>query len=149
MAGRPVHTFEVIRSEQLTPHMIRVVLGGKGFDTFVPSEFTDSYVKIVIVRDDVDVDALPRPLTLDSFNELPEEHRPVVRTYTVRHADPRPSRDRDRLRGARRARRSRAVGGLTAARPTGVSHGTQRGVRTGPGRRLAPAGRRRSRPARD
>ena len=88
MAGRPIHTFEVIRSEQLTPHMIRVVLGGNGFDTFVPSEFTDSYVKIVIVRDDVDVDALPRPLTLDSFNELPEAQRPIVRTYTVRHADP-------------------------------------------------------------
>ena len=88
MAGRPIHTFEVIRSEQLTPHMIRVVLGGSGFDTFVAGDFTDSYVKIAIVRSDVDVAALPRPLTLDSFNELPEEHRPMVRTYTVRHADP-------------------------------------------------------------
>ena len=90
MAGRPVHTFEVIRSEQLTPHMIRVVLGGSGFDTFSPDDFTDSYVKIVIVRADVDeaaVDALPRPLTLDSFNELPAERRPIVRTYTVRYAD--------------------------------------------------------------
>ena len=77
----------MIRSEQLTPHMIRLVLGGTGFDTFKPSEFTDSYVKIVIVRDDVDVDALPQPLTLDSFNELPEEQRPVVRTYTVRRVD--------------------------------------------------------------
>jgi len=88
VAGRPIHTFQVIRSEQLTPHMIRVVLGGTGFDTFVPNDYTDSYVKIVIVRDDVDVDALPRPLTLDSFNELPEAQRPTVRTYTVRHADP-------------------------------------------------------------
>lgn len=88
MAGRPIHTFEVIRSEQLTPHMIRVVLGGSGFDTFVAGDFTDSYVKIAIVRSDVDIAALPRPLTLDSFNELPEAHRPVVRTYTVRHADP-------------------------------------------------------------
>jgi NADPH-dependent ferric siderophore reductase len=87
VAGRPVHTFEVIRSEQLTPHMIRVVLGGSGFDTFTPNDFTDAYVKVVIVRGDVDVDALPHPLTLDSFNELPEAHRPVVRTYTVRHAD--------------------------------------------------------------
>ena len=90
MAGRPVHTFKVIRSEQLAPHMIRVVLGGRGFDTFVPSEFTDSYVKVVIVRSDLDdatVDALPQPLTLDSFAALPEEQRPVVRTYTVRHAD--------------------------------------------------------------
>ncbi len=87
MAGRPVHTFQVISSEQLTPHMIRLVLGGTGFDTFKPSEFADSYVKIVIVRDDVEVDALPQPLTLDSFNELPEEQRPFVRTYTVRRVD--------------------------------------------------------------
>jgi NADPH-dependent ferric siderophore reductase len=77
----------VISSEQLTPHMIRLVLGGSGFDTFKPSEFADSYVKLVIVRDDVDVSTLPKPLTLDSFNELPEEHRPVVRTYTIRRAD--------------------------------------------------------------
>ncbi|MDT7755625.1 MAG: hypothetical protein QOH27_1523 [Mycobacterium sp.] len=87
MAGRPVHTFQVISSEQLTPHMIRLVLGGSGFDTFKPNEFADSYVKFVIVRDDVDVDVLPQPLTLDSFNELPEEQRPVVRTYTIRRVD--------------------------------------------------------------
>ncbi len=87
MAGRPIHTFEVVRSEQLTPHMIRLVLGGSGFDTFVPAEFTDSYVKFVIVRAGIDVGALPTPLTLDSFDELPEERRPVVRTYTVRRVD--------------------------------------------------------------
>jgi NADPH-dependent ferric siderophore reductase len=87
VAGRPVHTFEVIRSEQLTPHMIRLVIGGSGFDTFAPNDYTDAYVKLVIVRDDADVDALPRPLTLDSFNELPTEHRPTVRTYTVRNVD--------------------------------------------------------------
>lgn len=87
MAGRPVHTFAVISSEQLTPHMIRLVLGGGGFDTFAPNDYTDAYVKLVIVREDVDVDVLPRPLTLDSFNELPTEQRPTVRTYTVRHTD--------------------------------------------------------------
>ena len=87
MAGRPVHTFEVLRTEQLTPHIVRVVLGGKGFDTFTPNDFTDAYVKIVFVRPDIDVAALPQPLTLDSFNELPAEHRPTVRTYTVRSVD--------------------------------------------------------------
>lgn len=88
MAGRPLHTFEVARTEQLAPHMVRVVLGGAGFDTFTPSEFTDSYVKIAFVPDSVDVSALPRPLTLDSFTELAPESAPVVRTYTVRRADP-------------------------------------------------------------
>ena len=39
MAGRPVHIFEVLRSEQLTPHIVRVVLGGSGFNTFTPNDF--------------------------------------------------------------------------------------------------------------
>jgi NADPH-dependent ferric siderophore reductase len=89
VAGRPLNTFEVVRTEQLTPHLIRVVLGGQGFDTFVPkNEFTDAYVKIAFVPGGVDVAALPQPLTMDSFNELPAEQRPTVRTYTVRRVDP-------------------------------------------------------------
>jgi NADPH-dependent ferric siderophore reductase len=87
VAGRPVHTFEVLRSEELTPHITRVVLGGGGFDTFKPNDFTDAYVKIVFVPHGVDVGALPQPLTLDSFNELPVDNRPTVRTYTVRSVD--------------------------------------------------------------
>ena len=86
-----MHTFAVVRTEQLTPHVVRVVLGdsgeGTGFDTFTPNSFTDAYVKLVFVDDDVDVDELPQPLTLDSFNTLPQNRRPTVRTYTVRHAD--------------------------------------------------------------
>ena len=88
MPGRPVHTFEVVRTEQLTSHMVRVVLGGSGFDTFTPSEFTDSYVKLVFVDNDVDVAGLAQPLTLDSFADLPDAKQPVVRTITVRRADP-------------------------------------------------------------
>jgi NADPH-dependent ferric siderophore reductase len=88
VAGRPVHTFEVVRTEQLSPHVVRVVLGGSGFDTFVPNDFTDSYCKLVFVKGTVDVSALPTPLTLDSFRELPAEDQPLVRTYTVRWADP-------------------------------------------------------------
>jgi NADPH-dependent ferric siderophore reductase len=87
VAGRPVHTFEVVSSEQLTPHLIRVVLGGNGFDTFIPNESTDAYVKIVFVDDGVDVGGLPQPLTLDSFTALPAEQQPTVRTYTVRQVD--------------------------------------------------------------
>jgi len=77
----------VVRSEQLTPHLIRVVLGGKGFDTFTANEYTDAYVKIAFVNHGVDVGALAQPLTLDSFNALPAEQRPTVRTYTVRDVD--------------------------------------------------------------
>jgi NADPH-dependent ferric siderophore reductase len=88
VAGRPLHTFELVSSEELTPHMVRVVLGGSGFETLTPSEFTDSYVKLVFVADDVDVAELPRPLTLDSFADLPADKQPVIRTMTVRRVDP-------------------------------------------------------------
>jgi NADPH-dependent ferric siderophore reductase len=83
-----VHTFKVVRREELTSHMFRVVLGGSGFGTFTPSKFTDSYVKLVFVGDDVDMASLPQPLTLDSFADLPPAKQPVVRTLTVRRADP-------------------------------------------------------------
>ncbi|HTQ22653.1 siderophore-interacting protein [Mycobacterium sp.] len=90
MAGRPLQTFQVVGTQQLAPHMVRVALGSNDFDTFVPSKFTDSYVKLVFVADDLDdsaVAALPQPLTLDSFAELPPEDRPSVRTMTVRRVD--------------------------------------------------------------
>ena len=73
MASRPLQSFEVVRTQQLTPHMVRVVLGSSRFDAFVPIKFTDSYVKLVFVPENVDMAALPRPLTLDSFADLPPE----------------------------------------------------------------------------
>lgn len=87
MASRPLQTFEVVGTHRLAPRLVRVRLGGSGFDTFVPSDFTDSYVKLVFVAEDVDVAALPRPLTLDSFADLLPEKQPSVRTMTVRRVD--------------------------------------------------------------
>jgi NADPH-dependent ferric siderophore reductase len=87
VAGRPLQTFEVVGTQKLAPHMVRVVLGSSDFDTFMPSNFTDSYVKLAFVADDVDVARLPQPLTLDSFAGLPPEKRPSVRTMTVRSVD--------------------------------------------------------------
>jgi NADPH-dependent ferric siderophore reductase len=90
VAGRPLQTFQVVGTQQLAPHMVRVVLGTDDFDTFVPSKFTDSYVKLAFVADDLDdrdVDALPQPLTLDSFRGLPPGKQPSVRTMTVRRVD--------------------------------------------------------------
>ncbi|KZS70007.1 NADPH-dependent ferric siderophore reductase [Mycobacterium kansasii] len=87
MAGRPLRTFDVVGARRLAPHLVRVRLGGSGFDTFAPNDFTDSYVKLVFVADDVDVAELPRPLTLDSFAGLPPGKQPSVRTMTVRQVD--------------------------------------------------------------
>ena len=80
MSGRPVHSFEVVRTEQVSPHTVRVVLGGNGFDTFVPNQFTDAYCKVLFLREDIDVAALPAPLTLDSFQTLPADRSRSIRT---------------------------------------------------------------------
>lgn len=46
-APRPRIELEVLQREQLSPHLVRVHLGGPGFDAFVDNGFTDRYVKIV------------------------------------------------------------------------------------------------------
>jgi NADPH-dependent ferric siderophore reductase len=63
--ARTRHDFVVRRTERLNDHMIRVHLGGPGFATFQPSEFTDSYVKLL----------------------FPAPDGEVTRTYTVRAVD--------------------------------------------------------------
>lgn len=62
---RPTVTLTVQRTERLTPHLVRVHLGGSGFDDFVPGGHTDSYVKLLFGSDT----------------------SPVLRTYTVRRVD--------------------------------------------------------------
>lgn len=83
---RPAPTkLTVLRTERLTPHMVRVVLGGDGFDNFTDNGFTDAYVKLVFPRPGVE---LPEPLDMQAARaNLPPEQRPVVRTYTMRSFD--------------------------------------------------------------
>jgi NADPH-dependent ferric siderophore reductase len=77
---------EVRRVERLTPHMIRVVLGGEGLAGFEVGEFTDHYVKLlfpppgVTYRKPFDMEAIQR--------DLPRDQWPTTRTYTVRAWDP-------------------------------------------------------------
>ncbi|WP_225730236.1 MULTISPECIES: siderophore-interacting protein [unclassified Nocardia] len=59
-------TLTVLRTEQLTPHLIRIHFGGPGFAAFKPNEFTDAYVKFIFPRDGIE----------------------VLRTYTVHSIDP-------------------------------------------------------------
>ena len=59
-------TLTVLRTEQVSAHLVRVVLGGDGFEAFTPREETDAYVKL----------------------QLPHGDETVVRTYTVRRYDP-------------------------------------------------------------
>ncbi|MGK2240510.1 MAG: NADPH-dependent ferric siderophore reductase [Rhodococcus sp. (in: high G+C Gram-positive bacteria)] len=63
--AKPTTALTVLRTEQLTPHMVRVFLGGPGFESFTPSEYSDSYVKI----------------------EFGTPDQPTLRTYTIRSYD--------------------------------------------------------------
>lgn len=64
--ARPRTTLVVQGTTRLTDHLIRVHLGGPGFDTFQPNAFTDAYVKLL----------------------FPGPDGEVTRTYTVRSVDP-------------------------------------------------------------
>ena len=73
---------EVVRTERITPHMIRVVLGGDGLAGFPVGEFTDHYVKLLFAPAGAGYRA---PFDVEQIEaELPRELWPVTRTYTVR-----------------------------------------------------------------
>jgi len=81
-----VTTAEVLRTERVTPHMIRVVLGGDGLADFACGDYTDHYLKLQFPVEGV---AYPEPFDLGRIREeFPREHWPVTRTYTVRRWDP-------------------------------------------------------------
>lgn len=76
---------EVLRTERLTPHMIRVVLGGEGLAGFPDGELTDRYVKLLFPPPGAPYGV---PYDVEQIRaELPAEHWPVTRTYTVRAWD--------------------------------------------------------------
>ncbi|GHH14395.1 siderophore-interacting protein [Streptomyces rubradiris] len=82
---RKPHTAQVVRTERLTPHMQRVVLGGTGLAGFAADTCTDHYVKLLFGADGV---SYPEPFDLERIRaEFPREQWPVTRTYTVRDWD--------------------------------------------------------------
>ena len=81
----------VVRTERLSASLVRVVVSGPALDTFVASESTDSYVKVVFLHP-----ATPRPLPVDENGRVDmdavrysvaPEHAPRQRSYTVRAFD--------------------------------------------------------------
>ncbi|MFI6817838.1 siderophore-interacting protein [Nonomuraea sp. NPDC050328] len=80
------HLGVVSRSERITPHMIRVVVGGEGLAGFATTGLTDHYVKLVFLEEGVDY---PVPFDIQACREsLPRTQWPKLRTYTVRAWDP-------------------------------------------------------------
>jgi NADPH-dependent ferric siderophore reductase len=85
MANKPVRAATigvVTRVEQLTPHMVRVVVGGAGLAGLGVGAYTDHYVKVLFPPAGV---TYPEPFDVAAIREtMPREAWPVVRTYTVR-----------------------------------------------------------------
>lgn len=82
---RPQHVMEVLERSQLSPSLVRLIVGGPGFSTFPPLEATDAYVKIVFAKPEL---GLEPPYDLAQLRQtLPADDIPVTRTYTVRSVD--------------------------------------------------------------
>jgi NADPH-dependent ferric siderophore reductase len=85
MAGRPVRAATigvVTRVEQLTPHMVRIVVGGPGLTGLSAGEYTDHYIKVLFPPPGV---SYPEPFDVAAIRESrPREQWPLIRTYTIR-----------------------------------------------------------------
>ena len=76
---------EVERVEQLTPRMVRVVLGGPGLASFASTEATDQYVNALFVPTGAPYTV---PFDVQEARALPADQRPIGRRYTIRWWDP-------------------------------------------------------------
>ncbi|MFF3674152.1 siderophore-interacting protein [Streptomyces sp. NPDC002120] len=84
--ARTVGTAVVVRTERLSPHMVRLVLGGEGLAEFGAGEYTDHYVKILFPPAGV---VYPEPWDLEEIRaHFPRAQWPRQRAYTVRNWDP-------------------------------------------------------------
>ncbi|MFI9722427.1 siderophore-interacting protein [Streptomyces sp. NPDC052396] len=91
MTERPVRNknrvtrAHVVRTERLTPHMTRVVLGGEDLAEFGSGAHTDHYVKLLFP---VPGAVHPEPFDIEAIRrDLPRDQWPRTRTYTVRSFD--------------------------------------------------------------
>ncbi|MEV6398807.1 siderophore-interacting protein [Streptomyces sp. NPDC051907] len=92
MAERPARTSQkareaqVVRTERITPHMVRIVLGGESLAGLEIGAFTDHYIKLLFAPEGV---SYPEPFDIEQIRaELPRDQWPANRTYTVRSWDP-------------------------------------------------------------
>lgn len=78
---------EVVRSERVTPHMVRVTFAGGDLDRFQYRGF-DQWFRLAVPAHDADrLDNLPNTFGIGGFLRyltLPKGTRPVIRNYTVR-----------------------------------------------------------------
>jgi NADPH-dependent ferric siderophore reductase len=83
--GKQLNRAQVMRTRRLTPHIVRVVLGGESLAGLRTGEHTDHYIKLLFPVDGV---AYPEPFDIEAVRrDMPREQWPRMRTYTVRSWD--------------------------------------------------------------
>ena len=79
---------EVLRSERLSPHWIRVTLGGGEIGAFAPMGYDQWFRLFLPVGGDAGLERIPAKANklfgYLRFLRIPEGERPVMRNYTVR-----------------------------------------------------------------
>jgi NADPH-dependent ferric siderophore reductase len=84
--GRRLTRAKVLRVQWITPHMIRVFIGGEGLAGLGVGEFTDHYIKLLFPVPGV---SYPEPFDMEVIRrDLPRDQWPRMRSYTVRSWDP-------------------------------------------------------------
>lgn len=83
--ARQVRTAEVVRTERLTPDMLRVVFTGDDLQELPELTYTDHYIKILFPPAGADYSW---PFDPEEIKQsVPAEQWPVTRTYTIRAFD--------------------------------------------------------------
>ncbi len=80
-----VHRAEVVRVEQLTPWLRRIVLGGDGLADFESTGVGDEYLRVMFPPEGESEPALP--VVEDGVFDFGQVDLALLRTYTVRHHD--------------------------------------------------------------
>lgn len=75
---------EVLRTEELSPTLLRVVLGGGTLDEFEEPSATDAYINAQFLPPGSPVQV---PFERDELEDVDAEHRPKPRRFTIRSWD--------------------------------------------------------------
>ena len=75
---------EVLGKTRVSPRLLRLTLGGEGYEALNRNRNSDAYVKFLIADP---ASGLQPPYDMDALREHSPELMPARRTYTVRHWD--------------------------------------------------------------
>ena len=83
---RVYHTV-VLGTRQLTPHMLRITIGGGELHEFV-SAAPDQFITFIVPQPGRELPPLGREVNWEELRKLPDDMRPAARNYTVRYHRP-------------------------------------------------------------